>query len=982
MRILKAFPTLQERLEERRSPRRLYTLSVIMLMFCISNLLGACGLNRGIASKSVLGARTSADPQSAVEIYLQKYQPGPLPRLFQTTHLYDRNGVLISELFDEGRRTWVKFDEISSHLLDATVATEDASFYANNGIDPVRIIVAILRNAKNKQVTSGASTITMQLARNLFLGPEKRYDQSVDRKLLEAGLAQELTRLYTKTELLEMYVNLLNYGNRTYGPEAAAQFYFGKTAATLTLAEAALLAGIPQQPANLDPYRNFTAVKQRQRTVLDLMVRHGKLKLAEADAAYSQPIDLKLQGPAPNAAPHFVQYVIETIDARLGVGYTKRAGLTINTTLDLRMQKLAQQIVTQNVAQLRPQYDLSNAALIAMRPNSGEILAMVGSADFANDAIAGQVNVTIRPRQPGSAIKPVLYATAISDTLISPATVLWDVPVSYTVGSGKFYTPRNYDNRFHGPVTARAALANSYNVPTIKLLDEFGVKRMLASARAMGLQSLNQTDAWYGLSLTLGGGEVTLLDLTTAYDTLASNGQYLPPSPLLSITDSQQHSLTPESPAQPKQVLDPDAAFLITDILSDNKARTPAFGANSVLKLSRPAAAKTGTTSDFRDNWTLGYTRFLVAGVWAGNSDGHPMRNISGITGAAPIWHAFMEGVLADANLLALLGAPVEPNAGPNGWQFTPPLGVEQRPDCPPGINCRDGGEYFTAKWLQTAGNASPLADSVEMMPVAQVYVQQADKVRRAGFCTVDKADRRAVLKLPKGLGLLTVNTPAALIAGKVAVTPTVTQVLTTTVDAATVAQEKLQVVAWSLRYSTAVNLGRCEDLQKLVPQALAANPQQSDAGMRVFVDLAVADSPQVTDVAITKTVEIATASPVTGLANISSGTYILAPPIVNDASCPGAYIMGRIINWSGGPVAGVHVHLRDQWGNQADAVSKGGSGDYGLFDFPLASNAPHELYLTVIDGAGHLVSPTFTIQHKQGAAGDASCHHVVLQGG
>jgi len=973
MRILNAFPIC----EGSRKVGRIRLFVFIMVLFFVTTVLGACGRNKSLTtSKSVLGARPAAEPQAAVEAYLRQYQPGPLPRLFQTTQIYDRNGALLSELFDEGRRTWVKADHISAYLLDATVATEDASFFKNNGVDPVRIIVATLRNAKTKQVTSGASTITMQLARNLFLGPDQRYDQSMNRKLLEANLAQELTTLYTKAELLEMYLNLLNYGNRTYGPEAASQLYFGKSADSLTVAEAALLAGIPQQPAILDPYTNFDGVKRRQRTVLDLMVRHGKLTQAAADAAYAAAITLKSIPETPNPAPHFVQYVLAQLDSRWGEGYTRRAGLHVRTTLDLKMQLLAQKVITQTVAQLRPQYDLSNAALVALRPNSGEILAMVGSADFANVAISGQVNVTIRPRQPGSAIKPVLYATAISDTLISPATVLWDIPVTYTVGPRQVYAPHNYDNRFHGPVTARTALANSYNVPTVKLLDGVGVGRMLASARAMGLQSLNQTDAWYGLSLTLGGGEVTLLDLTTAYHTLASNGQYFPSTAFLAITDSQQQPLPLNSPAQPKQVIDPAAAFLVTDILSDNQARTPAFGAESPLKLTQPAAAKTGTTSDFRDNWTLGYTRYLVAGVWAGNSDGHPMRNVSGITGAAPIWHAFMQAVLADPTLLTMLGAPADPAA----WQFNAPAGVEQRPDCAPGVSCRKGGEYFTPNWLQAAGAAGPLADSVEQAPTASVFVQQGDKTRRAGFCTLDRGIQHAVLKMPHGFGLPGVEKQATITE---TVQVTNTQPSKTAIDTAKVERERLSVLAWSLRYSTAANLGRCEDLQTLMPKALAINPQQSDAGLRVLVDLAVADNPTMSDTVSANATDIVTLQDAPPeLVGLRNGSYILGGPIVNDANCPGAYIMGRVVNWQGGPVAGVHIHLRDEWGNQADAFSKNGSGDYGLFDFPLASNAPHELYLTVIDGAGNLVSPTFTISHKQGDAGDATCHHVVIQGG
>ncbi len=985
MRILKAHRSALADSTRQKLNLRL----VIAALLILATAMSACGspnqaVNKLMPPSSVLGPRTASDPQTAVEAYLQQYQPGPLPRLFQTTRIYDRHGVLLAELYEEGRRTWAKFDQISPYLIDATVATEDASFYANNGVDPVRIVTAILRNAKNRQVTSGASTITMQLVRNLFLGADKRYDQSLDRKLLEAGLAQELTGLYSKNELLEMYLNLINYGNATYGPEAAAQLYFGKSAHDLTLAEATLLAGIPQQPANLNPFQNFAAVKQRQHTVLGLMVRHAKLSQPAADAVFAQVIVLrKASEPGvttpPTLAPHFVQYVIETLDARLGQGYTRRAGLNIRTTLDLTLQKLAQQTVTQSVAALRPQFDLSNAALVAMRPNSGEILAMVGSADFYNEAISGQVNVTVRLRQPGSAIKPVLYATAISDTLVSPATVLWDVPVTYADAGGKNYEPHNYDNKFHGPVTVRTALANSYNVPTVKLLDALGIPRMLESANAMGIHSLKQGREFYGLSLTLGGGEVTLLDLTTAYHTLASGGQYWPSNPILSITNSQNQPINQGNQIQPAQVIDPAAAFLVTDILSDNQARTPAFGPNSVLKLSRPAAVKTGTTTDFRDNWTLGYTRYLVAGVWAGNNDGHPMQHTSGVTGAAPIWHNFMEAVLKDTALLALLNAPADENA----WQFTPPSGVEQRPDCPPGVVCHTAGEYFTQRWLQVSGEAGPLADSVDVIPTAPVYVQQNGKTRSAGFCTLAQAASHRMLKLPHGLGLPNGTRLTELMTETEPIS--VTQVMTDPAALAKLAQEQRQVMAWSIRYSSPVNLGPCDDLQHRALQVLALHPQAGDAGLRVLIDLAAAGNPDVAAAPTAGALDVAVIAPVpssTIPVDLHTGTYILKPPIVNDTNCPGAYVMGRIVNWVGAPVAGVHVHLHDEWGNQADAISKNGTGDYGSFDFPVASNAPHQLYLTVIDGAGNLVSPTFTIQHKQGGAGDAPCHHVVLQGG
>ncbi len=325
------------------------------------------------------------------------------------------------------------------------------------------------------------------------------------------------------------------------------------------------------------------------------------------------------------------------------------------------MQDLAQGIVARQVKELQPKHDLNNAALVAMRPGSGEVLAMVGSADFNDTAISGQVNVARSLRQPGSAIKPVLYATALSDNLISPATVLWDVPVTYTVGSGVTYPPANYDGKFHGPVTVRTALANSYNVPAVKLLDALTVDRMLQSAKTLGIRSLSRDKDWYGLSLTLGGGEVTLLDLTTAFATLASGGRSVTPEPILAVDWTPWASPWTApclQPGEPVQAVSPAAAFQVTDILSDNTARTPMFGAASPLKLSRPAAAKTGTTADYRDNWTAGYTRYLVAGVWAGNTDGRPMKSASGIAGAAPIWHDFMEGVLADKALLATLQAP------------------------------------------------------------------------------------------------------------------------------------------------------------------------------------------------------------------------------------------------------------------------------------------------------------------------------------
>ncbi|MEM7538440.1 MAG: transglycosylase domain-containing protein [Chloroflexota bacterium] len=737
-------------------PKKLKTiLSVLMAIGLLTGLVACDSVANTIDLPDVESPAPVSRLPEIVEAYLQEHQATGNrhinnPQLFQTTYIYDRNGILLAELFNEGRRAWVSIDRISPHLIQATIATEDASFYDNPGVDLARTVGAALQNAEEGEIVSGASTITMQLARNLFLSVEDRAKPSIERKVSEVNWARQLTVMYTKDELLEMYLNMLNYGRFAYGPEAAAQIYFGKSAASLTLSEATFLAGLPQQPATLNPYKNFPAAKLRQRIVLNLMVRHEFMSQDEADAVYEER--LVLRGDMdyePNLAPHFVQYLVQQLDSKLGQGFTARSGLHIYTTLDLRIQRLAEAVMREKVAELQPEYGMSNAALVAMRPGDGEVLALVGSLDFNDESIDGQVNVALSRRQPGSVIKPIFYATALSDNLISPASVLWDTPVIYDMGADIVYQPLNFDNKHRGLVTVRTALANSYNVPIVKLLNRMGIDRGLEAAQAMGVQSLTEDQRYYGLSLALGGGEVRLIDMATAYHTMANRGRYVEPKVVRSVRDSQFQPtplITKIEQDEPVQVISPEAAFLITDIMSDNAARAPTFPPDSPLRLSRPAAAKTGTTTDWRDNWTIGYTPYLLAGVWVGNSDGRPMIDSTGASGAGPIWNAFMEAVIADLDLMHTINAPLDEDS--EAWNFIPPDSVEQRDDCPPRMTCRIGGEYFGHSWLETVGWETPLADTFVTAPTKPVHPNAFGNADWPFYCNDEEGVERTLMRL------------------------------------------------------------------------------------------------------------------------------------------------------------------------------------------------------------------------------------------
>ncbi|MDO9300480.1 MAG: transglycosylase domain-containing protein, partial [Anaerolineales bacterium] len=526
-------------------------------------------------------------------------------------------------------------------------------------------IRALWENYRTDGQGGGASTITQQLARALLLSPEERSQRTYTRKTREIILAAEITRRYTKDEIIELYLNEIYYGNLAYGVEAAAETYFGKSAKDLTMGEASFLAGLPQSPAVYDIYTDPQTTLTRQQQVLVLMFemssQQGCIKVSNSETpvcvdpttATQAADEMKLysfRAPSFDAKyPHWVNFVRAQLEELYDAQTIYRSGFVVYTTLDPVMQDKAQQLVTDQVAAMVDN-NTHNGALVAIRPSTGEILAMVGSPDFNNDAIAGQINMADSPtRQPGSSMKPFTYAAAFEKGW-TPSTLIWDVPTQFPDGANPPYEPRNYDGKFHGGLTVRLALANSFNIPAVKALEFIGIyddpntpekEGMIGMAERLGIRSLTRND--YGLSLTLGGGDVSLLDMTSAYSVFANGGQRMPPVAILKITDFAGNVIYEYKPEAGEQVIRAEHAYLISSILSDNEARNFTFGRHSALNLSFPVAAKTGTTNDIRDNWTMGYTPDLATGVWVGNADYTPMVSSSGLSGAAPIWSQFME---------------------------------------------------------------------------------------------------------------------------------------------------------------------------------------------------------------------------------------------------------------------------------------------------------------------------------------------------
>ncbi len=605
----------------------------------------------------------------------------------------DRNGRLLYEIIPaEGRNAALAIENIPQCMKDATIAVEDKNFYQNSGVDFAGIIRAVWINLSGGETISGGSTITQQAARTLLLSDEKS-ERTLRRKLRETVLAWQLTRAYSKDEILALYLNQIYYGGMAYGVEAASQTYFGKSASELLLPECALLAGLPQTPGVYNPFTNPALALKRQRVVLGLMEKNGFITAAQRSEAENAPLSYNA-APYPIEAPHFIWVIKDQLDELYASGQlNKTQSLVIRTTLNLNMQNLVEEIVRRRIEGFKPKpgeinRNVNNAAVIALDPRTGEILALVGSANYFDASIDGALNMAITPRQSGSAFKPIIYAAALDPTRAKPysaATSILDAAATFTTKDNQPYKPVNYDNREHGYVSAREALASSLNVPAVLTLQNVGIEKTIALAHQLGVKSLRVPQS-YDLSLALGGGELSLLELSAAFSAFANQGAYAGVTSILDIRDADGNLLYAPKKISAQQIIDPRVAWLISDILSDDRARSIGFGANSILKIDRVAAVKTGTTTNFHDNWTIGYTPDLLIGVWVGNSNYQAMHDVSGLTGAAPIWAEAMRSILQ--------GQPDK--------IFTRPVGLTQMEICEPVAFCASAKTEWFIDGTQT----------------------------------------------------------------------------------------------------------------------------------------------------------------------------------------------------------------------------------------------------------------------------------------
>lgn len=576
-----------------------------------------------------------------------------------STKILDRNGKLLYQIYKDENRSLVKLDDLPKYVIDATLAAEDKNFYHHFGVDLTGIIRAAINNIRCSAYSvpcslQGGSTITQQLVKNTLLTPEKTFT----RKIKELILSFETEFTYSKDQILEMYLNQVSYGGTAYGIEEASRQYFGKSARELTLSESAMLTGLPISPTTLSPFgANPYLSKIRQEQVLASMVQTGAITELDKGIALSNPLVFHPQGITIRA-PHFVMYIKDLLVKKYGEDTVARGGLIVKTTLDLEKQEILQKEINDELLKL-VKLNVQNGAGLIIDPKSGGILAMVGSKDFFDSTNDGQVNIVTQPRQPGSSIKPITYTLALSSGL-TPYSIIDDIPTCFRSKGQPDYCPKNYDGRFHGKVTLKTALGSSYNIPATKLLNTYGIANMIELAKHMGITTWDDSSR-FGLSLTLGGGEITMLDLASVYSVFANNGQKIPFNAILSVVDPRGSDLIGSTqPADSMagrsdpigvEVISPAVAYQINSMLSDPLARAPSFGMHSILNLpGKNVAVKTGTTNNLRDNWTFGYTSELLVATWVGNNNNSSMSSVaSGITGASPIWARTMQKILNGA---------------------------------------------------------------------------------------------------------------------------------------------------------------------------------------------------------------------------------------------------------------------------------------------------------------------------------------------
>lgn len=610
-----------------------------------------------------------------------------------TTYIYDSQGQLLYKTYQDENRTLITLNDVPRDFINAIVSIEDDNFYQHMGISLPSMVRAAYANYKTGEIVQGGSTITQQLVKNTLLTNE----QTLERKIKEAVLSVLIENKYTKNQILEMYLNTVSFGGTSYGIEEASLMYFGKNAKDLDLAESSMLAGLPAAPSEYTPYIDIEKTKQRQKTVLAQMLKNNFITVGQAQAASSEELEIKYP-ESIKEYPHFVNYVTSYLEQKYGHAAVNNGGLKVYTSLNPEIQDMAQQIVTNevnNLARLR----ISNGSALVTKNKTGEVVAMIGSKDYRSSDIDGFVNVTTSLRQPGSSIKPFNYSLGLSNGMTA-ANIIKDEPVVYKTAGSPDYVPKNYDNKFRGNVTVRRALSNSLNIPAVKTLERNGVDNFIEYVKKFGIDTWNND--YYGLSLALGAAEVRMVDMNGAYGVFANNGDLIKINPILYIETSGGDILEYNSciytedyfkgktilnkpkPCREK-VISSGNAFVIKSILTDFKARSEAFGTNSILNVPG-TGSKTGTTNDLKDNWTFGFNEEYTVGTWVGNNDGTPMSYVaSGITGASPIWAKIITNLTNENNRVDMASIPsdvVKVEICPTTGQLACNL-------------CKGGTEYF-----------------------------------------------------------------------------------------------------------------------------------------------------------------------------------------------------------------------------------------------------------------------------------------------